>query len=83
MSSPLDRDREEPSDRPGADVHLARVAGDGCDVGDVEVGLGLVAVLVGVAQLAVDVAVGALRAQLKAGVRFDRHFGDVLIEPIL
>ena len=49
---------------PRAAVHLLRVAGDGGDVGHVEVGLRLVAVLVRVAELAVDVAVGALRAQL-------------------
>jgi len=38
---------------------------DGRDVGNVQVGLGLVAVLVGVAQVAVDLPVGAFGAELQ------------------
>ena len=50
--------------QPGADVGRAVLSFDESHVSDVQAGLGLVTILVGVAQVAVDLAVRALGAKL-------------------
>jgi hypothetical protein len=62
---------------PRADVGVAVLALDDGDVCNVEVGLGLVAVLVGVAQVAVDLAVRTL------GAKLERYFHVLFGIPIL